>query len=201
MEKHMNTWNKIKSDIFRIHGKFSVKLLLIAIVSQRTFRPILTLRLCQGAMISRYPIRATLPLLQVAHRIATHMAGMDFSWRTKIGQGFAITHGWGVVINQESIIGNDVTIFHGATLGRRDRISIDGERSTEYPTLEDEVWVGPHAIIVGGVTIGKGSRIGGGAFVTEDIPPYSVVTGNPSTIVKRNCQPDVVHRSKTCAAS
>ncbi|WP_074773002.1 hypothetical protein [Nitrosospira multiformis] len=59
--------------------------------------------------------------------------------------------------------------------------------------IEDEVWIGPHAIIVGGVTIGRGSRIAGGAFVTENVPPYSIVSGNPSTIVKANCTPDVMN--------
>lgn len=55
------------------------------------------------------------------------------------------------------------------------------------------MWVGPHAIIVGGVTIGRGSRIAGGAFVTVNIPPYSIVSGNPATIVKNNCVADVMH--------
>lgn len=96
-------------------------------------------------------------------------------------------------MNRGARIGNNVTLFHGATLGRRDRISHDGERFTEYPVLEDEVWVGPHAIIVGGVIIGHGSRIAGGAFVTSSIPPYSIVSGNPASIVKSNCVPDVTN--------
>jgi len=118
---------------------------------------------------------------------------MDLSWRTEIGGGLALPHGWGLVVNAGAKIGNNVSLFHGVTLGRRDKISRDGERLTEYPVLEDEVWVGPHAIIVGGVTIGRGSRIAGGAFVTESIPPYSVVSGNPSVIVKSNCTPDVMN--------
>jgi Serine acetyltransferase len=107
--------------------------------------------------------------------------------------GLALTHAWGLVVSPGTRIGNNVTLFHGVTLGRRDRISREGDRSTEYPVLEDEVWVGPHAIIVGGVTIGRGSRIAGGAFVTESVPPYSVVSGNPASIVRSNCMPDVMH--------
>lgn len=91
------------------------------------------------------------------------------------------------------MIGSNVTLFHGVTLGRRDRISQAGEREIQFPVLESEVWVGPHAIIVGGVTIGRGSRIGGGSFVTENIPPFSVVSGNPARIVKSNCTPDVIN--------
>jgi serine O-acetyltransferase len=118
---------------------------------------------------------------------------MDFSWNTKIGGGVAITHGWGIVINQHAVIGRNVTIFHGVTLGRRDRIASDGTRLTEYPVIEDEVWVGPHAIIIGGVTIGRGSRIAGGAFVTQSVPAYSIVAGNPSSIINSDCTPDVMN--------
>jgi serine O-acetyltransferase len=81
------------------------------------------------------------------------------------------------------------------TLGQRDRIAPDGSRVSECPVIENEVWIGPHAIIVGGVRIGRGSRVGGGAFVTEDVPPYSVVAGNPSSIVKTGCTPDVMNRA------
>lgn len=118
---------------------------------------------------------------------------MDISWRTSIDAGLALTHGWGLVINKEAKIGKNVTLFHGATLGRRDKVLADGSVKIEFPVLEDNVWVGPHAIIVGGVTIGEGSRIAGGAFVTEDIPPHSLVVGNPAKIVKQNCRPDVMN--------
>lgn len=118
---------------------------------------------------------------------------MDFPWQTEIGGGLALTHGWGLVISPGAKIGKNVTLFHGVTLGGRDRISRAGTRLTEYPILEDEVWIGPHAVIVGDVTIGQGSRIAAGAFVTESIPPGSVVAGNPATIIKSNCMPDVMN--------
>jgi serine O-acetyltransferase len=120
---------------------------------------------------------------------------MDLPWQTDIGGGLTIAHGWGLVINPQVRIGANVTLFHGVTLGQRDRISRDGTRTTGYPILEDEVWVGPNAIIVGSITIGRGSRIAGGAFVTEDVPPYSVVSGNPGQIIKTNCSPDVPNQA------
>jgi serine O-acetyltransferase len=103
----------------------------------------------------------------------------------------AQTHGFGLVVSPCAQIGNNVTLFHGVTIGCRDRISHEGERITEYPILEEDICVGPHATIVGGATIGRGSRIAGGAFVTRGIPPYSVVSGNPASIVKSSCVPDV----------
>ncbi|MEQ1557801.1 MAG: serine acetyltransferase [Methyloglobulus sp.] len=133
----------------------------------------------------------TLPLFKILHRVSTQLAGMDFSWRTKIGAGFIITHGWGLVVNENSHIGKNVTLFHGVTLGQNGRKGTDGKITIGYPILEDEVWVGPNAVIVGGVTIGRGSRIAAGAFVTESLPPYSLVSGNPAKIIKPNCKPDV----------
>lgn len=138
-------------------------------------------------------LRLALPFFKILHRMAAHHATMDISWKTKVGGGLALTHGWGLVVNPEAAIGKNVTLFHGVTLGGRDRIAHDGRRLTGYPVLEDEVWVGPHVIIVGSITIGRGSRIAGGAFVTESVPPYSVVSGNPATIVKSNCTPDVMN--------
>ncbi len=189
----MNTWVDLKADTFRQYGKFDWGRLITGALTRRTFRLIVTLRLCQMAARSRGIARVALPLFKAFHHLAANRAAIDLSWRTDIGPGLAITHGWGLVVNCGARIGRNVTLFHGVTLGRRDRINTDGERTTEYPILEDEVWVGPHAIIVGGVTIGRGSRIAGGAFITDNVPPHSVVSGNPAVVVKSNCVPDVMN--------
>ena len=151
------------------------------------------MRLCQMAASSRGGLRIALPLFKLFHGIATQIAAVDFPWKTEVGPGLAITHGWGLVVNPKARIGANVTLFHGVTLGRRDYISQEGERTTEYPHLEDGVWVGPHAIVVGGVTLGRGSRVAGGAFVTESVEPHSIVSGNPAVIVKSNCVPDIMY--------
>lgn len=183
----------LEADTHREYGTFSWTKLVKGALTRRTFRVIVTARLCRAVAESRGLIRVLLLPLRLLHRMATHSAGVDFPWQTSVGAGLAITHGWGLVVNPGATIGSNVTLFHGVTLGRRDRIAPDGTRITGYPVLEDEVWVGPHAIIVGAVTVGRGSRIGGGAFVTESIPPYSIVSGNPASIVKENCVPDVMN--------
>jgi len=185
--------SSLRADIWRQYGRYSPSLAIKAFLTLRNFRPIATLRMCQAARRGGLGGRIALPFLKLLHRMATQLAGIDFSWQTEVGPGFAITHGWGMVINPGARIGSNVTLFHGVTLGQRDRIAADGVRTSECPVIEDEVWIGPHAIIVGGVRVGRGSRIGGGAFVTEDVPPYSVVAGNPSTIVKAGCTPDVMN--------
>jgi len=144
-------------------------------------------------MVSNSFFSITLPFFQVLHSFAVHIAGMDISWRTHIGPGFMIFHGWGLVINTKSTIGKNVTVLHGVTIGQRDQIAPDGTRTTKCPIIEDGVWIGPNAIIVGGITIGLGSRIAGGAFVTENIPAHSVVVGNPAVIIKCNCVADIIN--------
>lgn len=183
----------LRADTHRAYGHFSWLRLVQGVFTRRTFRVVVVARLCQMASASRGPLRALLVPFRVLHRITTGMAGMDFPWQTRVGAGLAITHGWGLVVNPGVTIGRNVTLFHGATIGQRDRIAPDGTRISECPVLEDEVWVGPHAIIVGGVTVGRGSRIAGGAFVTEDVPPYAIVSGNPASIVREHGVPDVMN--------
>ena len=186
-----SAWEALKADTWRQYGSFSWRGLIVGALTRRTFRPVITMRLCQGAASSGGILRLALPVFKVLHRLATQLAGMDLPWSADIGPGVALTHGWGLVVTPGARIGKNVTLFHGVTLGLRLRIARDGRQREEYPVLEDDVWVGPHAIIVGEVTIGRGSRIAGGAFVTESIPPHSIVAGNPATIVKSDCAADV----------
>jgi serine O-acetyltransferase len=151
------------------------------------------MRLCQLAARTRGTRRLVLPVCRLLHRWARHRAMVDLPWNADIGPGFALTHGYGLVVSPGARLGSNVTLFHGVTLGRRDRLGPEGRHVMEFPVLENEVWVGPHAIIVGGITIGQGSRIAGGAFVTEDVPPHSVVTGNPARVARENCTADVMN--------
>jgi len=187
-------WNELRADTHRQYGQFTWGHVIKGVMTCRTFRVVVTMRLCQAVAAQKH-LRFLLFPLRVVHRWATHRAAMDLPWETEIGAGIALTHGWGLVISRGAKIGSNVTLFHGVTIGRRDRISSHGTRHTEYPVIEDEVWVGPHAIIVGGVTVGHGSRIAGGAFVVSNVPAYSVVSGNPSSIAKTNCTPDVMNRA------
>jgi serine O-acetyltransferase len=188
-------FSPLKCDAFRLIGKFSVGSMLRNALLNRTFRPVVTMRLCQNASKSTSLCRLFFPFFKLLHKLSTHNACMDFPWQTKIGAGLCITHGWGLVVNHGAIIGKNVTLFHGVTLGRSDKISADGERVSGCPIIEDEVWIGPHAIIVGAITIGRGSRIAGGTFVTKDVEPYSIVGGNPFAILKSDCVPDVMNAS------
>lgn len=185
--------SSLRADTWRQFGRFSWRLVILGFLLRRNFRVCVTLRLSQAAASLAAFRFIVLPLARVLHRLASGAAAMDLPWNVEVGPGLALTHGWGLVVTAGARIGRNVTLFHGVTLGRRDRIGPHGERTAGFPTIEDEVWIGPHAIIVGQVRIGRGSRIGGGAMVTEDVPPFCVVAGNPSRIVRQGCTPDVMN--------
>ena len=183
---------KLMADVHRQHGRSSIALMLRTAVTHRTFRPILTLRLCEAA--SACALRSVLlPLARVAHRITCHLACIDLPWQVRVGGGLAITHGWGLVLNADCVLGRNVTLFHGVTLGRRDRLLPDGSRETGVPTIGDGVWLGPHAILIGPIHVGDGSRVAGGSFLSADVPPACIMRGNPAVLLKRDCQPDVMN--------
>jgi serine O-acetyltransferase len=109
------------------------------------------------------------------------LTGIEIHPGATIGQGFFIDHGMGVVIGETAEIGNDVTLYHGVTLG-----GTSLAKGKRHPTLEDRVVVGAGAKILGAITIGADSRIGANAVVVKSIPSNSVVVGVPGQIVKRS---------------
>ena len=120
------------------------------------------------------------------------MAGMDFPSTIQAGPGLLLIHGWGLVVNKDCKIGSNVTLFNGVVLGRKDTITVDG-RTTVYPVIGNDVWIGAHAVVLG-VSIGEGAIVGPGSVVTKDVPPGCVVVGNPAKIIRRDAYPDVVNR-------
>lgn len=120
------------------------------------------------------------------------LTGIEIHPAARIGSGFFIDHGMGVVIGETAEIGHNVTLYHGVTLG-----GVSLEKGKRHPTLEDNVVVGAGAKVLGAITIGKGSRIGANAVVVRDVPPDSVVVGVPGQIVKRSIShkesPDLEH--------
>jgi len=155
-------------------------------------------------IVMSYPCITAIATYRVAHELqirevpliprimseCAHMrTGIDIHPGAAIGRGFFIDHGTGVVIGETSVIGNNVKIYQGTTLGalsfRRDergRIIKGGKR---HPTIEDDVTIYAEATILGDVTIGKGAIIGGNTWVKESIPP-GVAVSSPG--------PDLVYR-------
>ena len=99
----------------------------------------------------------------------------------QIGEGVFIDHGHGVVIGETTIIGNNVTLYQGVTLG-----GTGNETGKRHPTIEDNVMISSGAKVLGSITIGKNSKIGAGSVVVSDVPPNSTVVGVPGKVVKQD---------------
>ena len=101
----------------------------------------------------------------------------------EIGRRVFIDHGDGVVIGETAVVGDDVTIYQGVTLGGTGK-----DVGKRHPTIGNGVTIGAGAKVLGPITIGDHSKIGAGAIVLKDVPPYCTVVGNPGRIVKKAVQ-------------
>uniref|UniRef100_A0A7V5CSM8 Serine acetyltransferase n=1 Tax=Acidobacterium capsulatum TaxID=33075 RepID=A0A7V5CSM8_9BACT len=106
--------------------------------------------------------------------------GIEIHPAATIGRRLFIDHGMGVVIGETAILGDDITLYQGVTLGGTGK-----ERGKRHPTLCDGVFVGNNANILGDITIGENSRVGAGSVVLQDVPPNSTVVGVPAHIIYR----------------
>lgn len=188
------SWQALWADMHRRAGPPGRTTLLRLFLTDRAFRPQLTLRLFHHLRGTRAG-RLMHPLLAVAHKGLCQLAAIDLPMKTAIGPGLAIMHGWGLVVTHGAQIGRNVTLFHGVTIGQGDRIAADGTRTTTYPVIEDDVWIGPGAVIVGDVRVGAGSRIMANAIVVADVPPRSMVGAHAGHILRDDCTPDVINRA------
>ena len=112
---------------------------------------------------------------------AARKTGIEIHPGATIGKGFFIDHGTGVIIGETAIIGDNVTLYQGVTLGGTGK-----ETGKRHPTLEDNVMVSAGAKIIGSFTVGENSKIGAGSVVLEEVPPNCTVVGVPGRIVKRD---------------
>jgi serine O-acetyltransferase len=107
--------------------------------------------------------------------------GIEIHPGATIGRGLFIDHGTGVVIGETAIVGDNVTLFQGVTLGGTGK-----EQGKRHPTIEDNVMISTGAKVLGSFTVGANSKIGAGAVVLKAVPPNSTVVGVPGHVVKRD---------------
>ncbi|MEN9430036.1 MAG: serine O-acetyltransferase [Pseudomonadota bacterium] len=106
------------------------------------------------------------------------LTGIEIHPAAKIGRRFFIDHGMGVVIGETAEIGDDVTLYHGVTLG-----GTTWQKGKRHPTLEDGVVVGAGAKVLGPFIVGKGAKIGSNAVVTKALPAGATAVGNPARVI------------------
>jgi len=144
-------------------------------------------------VVTAYPGLHAIWMYRIAHwvwqknllwlgRMISHVArwltGIEIHPGATIGRRFFIDHGMGVVIGETTEIGNDVTLYHGVTLG-----GTTWQKKKRHPTLHDGVIVGTGAKVLGSIEIGEHSRIGANSVVLRDVPAHSTVIGIPGTVV------------------
>ena len=119
---------------------------------------------------------------RIISQFSRFLTGIEIHPRANIGKNLFIDHGMGVVIGETSEIGDNVTIYHMATLGGiSPSVNSNEQRNVKrHPTLKDNVVVGSGAQILGPVTVGKNAKIGANAVVTKDVPENAVMVGIPA---------------------
>jgi len=158
-----------------------------------------------------YPGLHALWIYRVAHwfwvndffligRIVSHLGrfltGIEIHPGAKIGKKFFIDHGMGVVIGETAEIGDNVTLYHGVTLG-----GVTWDKVKRHPTLADNVVIGSGAKILGPFTVGNGAKIGSNSVVVKEVPENATVVGIPGRVVmaapesdkKQEARPDLEH--------
>jgi serine O-acetyltransferase len=122
------------------------------------------------------------------------LTGIEIHPGARIGRKFFIDHGMGVVIGETAEIGDNVTMYHGVTLG-----GVSWEKTKRHPTIEDNAVIGSGAKVLGPFTVGQGSKIGSNSVVVKEVPANSTVVGIPGRVVlaaeekKETARPDLEH--------
>ena len=175
----LTTQTLIKSDLYRYSGRTDFRSFIAAYLRVPGFRFSYYLRKTRRCR-QRRGILSKIAFFY-NRLILEHYRfryGFEISYATKIGAGLYLGHFGGVVINSQTIIGKNVNIAQGVTIGQTNR-----GRKAGIPVVGDRVWIGANAIIVGNIYVGDDALIGPGAYVNFDVPARAVVLGNPGKIV------------------
>ncbi|EKQ58163.1 MULTISPECIES: serine O-acetyltransferase EpsC [unclassified Clostridium] len=119
-------------------------------------------------------------LARLISQLSRFFTGIEIHPGAKIGKGLFIDHGMGVVIGETAEIGDNVTIYHGVTLGGTGK-----DKGKRHPTVEDDVLIGTGAKVLGPITIGKGAKIGANAVVVKNVPAKATAVGSQAKNIVR----------------
>lgn len=120
-------------------------------------------------------------LARFVSHISRFLTGIEIHPGATIGRRFFIDHGMGVVIGETAVIEDDVTLYHGVTLG-----GTSWNKGRRHPTLKSGVVIGAGAKVLGPITIGTGARVGSDAVVVKDVPAGATAVGNPARIIEND---------------
>lgn len=164
----MNVKNKIKSDLIRYSGEYSLRSLLINYVKNRSFKYSFWLRMTEHENVLLRIIAI------IFHKNLSNRYSIQIPRKTKIGYRLYIGHHMCIVVNPTATIGNNVNISQFTTIG---------SNSGEAACIGDNVYIGPSVCIVDSVKIGNNVTIGAGSVVTKDIPDNATAAGVPARVL------------------
>ena len=131
--------------------------------------------------ISHFLAKLNIPILpRLTSHLSRMLTGIEIHPQVKIGKNFFIDHGFGVVIGETAIIGDNVTIYQDVTLGARSL-----EKTKRHPTIENNVIIGAGAKVLGPITIGEGAKIGPGSIIIKDIAANCVMVAETAKESKK----------------
>ncbi len=119
-------------------------------------------------------------LARLISQLSRFFTGIEIHPGAKIGKGLFIDHGMGVVIGETAEVGNNVTLYHGVTLGGTGK-----DIGKRHPTIEDDVLIGTGAKVLGPINVGKGAKIGSNAVVLKNVPAKATAVGSPAKNIVR----------------
>lgn len=171
----MAIWSRLKEDV------------LVAFERDPAARSVVEIILCYPGLHALISHRFAHSLWSRGLRLPARLmssfsrfiTGIEIHPGAEIGRRCFIDHGMGVVVGETTIIGNDVLIYQGVSLG-----GTSLTRGKRHPTIEDYVVVGLGAAVLGPVTIGRHSRVGAGSVVVDSVPPHATVVGVPGRVVR-----------------
>lgn len=174
----MKFWKNIKEEIAIIRERDPAIHSNWEVILYPSFKVMLHYRLAHKLYVKKHYF-----LARYISQRAVRKTGIEIHPGAQIGKGFFIDHGNGVIIGETTIVGDNVTLYQGVTLGGNGK-----EQGKRHPTIEDNVMISAGAKVLGSFTVGAGSKIGAGSVVLQEVPPGSTVVGVPGRVVRRNSQ-------------
>jgi serine O-acetyltransferase len=170
----------INADLYRCNGSTSTSNFFKQLLLNPGYRYMYIFRKCQYYRGKKHLV---ISYIFARYLLMKYMVkyGYEILYPTKIGKGFYIGHLGGIAVNPNTIIGENVNISKGVTIGQSNRGKTMGT-----PTIGNNVWIGANSIIVGKINIGNNVLIAPGAYVNFDVPDNSLVMGNPAEIINSN---------------
>jgi serine O-acetyltransferase len=176
-ETTLSTWSLLQADLFRLDGEQGKSAFLLSFWRVPTFRYMVLFRLCQRFKTNRILKLSVYPLLLFWFQGLGVKYGLRVPLSCRIGPGFLIEHWGGIWVNPSCVIGSNVNISQGVTLG------VAGNGANRgVPTIGDRVFLGPGSMILGNITVGNGAVVSANSVALQDIQENGVVIGNPGRV-------------------